>query len=154
MDATFLQETKATRNWAATLEQRYARGWGLRAEQAETPLSWWTSTKRASGGVAVLFHPDSPFRQLTPCWPELWGPHCLGLHGQVDGCEHALVCIYAPVDRAPREALFSALSDRPGRSSLAATSTVPWTLRLTVVTPRETLMTHHGSLISSTAGPW
>jgi hypothetical protein len=110
MDATFLQETKATRNWAATLEQRYARGWGLRAEQIGTQLSWWTSTKRASGGVAVLFHPDSPLRQLTPCWPELWGPHCLALHGQVDGFELTLVCIYAPVDRAPHEALFSALS--------------------------------------------
>jgi hypothetical protein len=118
MDAIMLQETKATQSWAELLEQRYAQGWGIRLEQATAPLSFWTSTKRASGGVAILLHPDSPLCQLRPRWSDLWGPHCLALDGTVNGLALTLVCVYAPVDRNAREALYSALSRKQPRGAI------------------------------------
>jgi hypothetical protein len=55
LDAVFLQETKATKNWAATLEDRYARGWGIRNEQISAPLSYWTAQSERPEGSQSSF---------------------------------------------------------------------------------------------------
>jgi exonuclease III len=112
IDAILLQETRATKNWAEKLQERYAHGWGFKAAAEQLPLSHWTSTKRAAGGVAILLHPQSTFRTLQPIWEDMWGPHCLALSGDVAGLTVTLVCVYAPTDRPAREALYSALSKK------------------------------------------
>jgi hypothetical protein len=66
VDAVYLQETRATGDWPQRLANEHARAWGLAPEKLTAPVSHWSRPSTAAGGVAVLLHPQSRLRALTP----------------------------------------------------------------------------------------
>ncbi|OWZ11154.1 reverse transcriptase [Phytophthora megakarya] len=70
---------------------------------------WSPSTDRRAG-VGILFHPQSRLTHPTAVFAEFWSPHFMAVKCSLEEDPVLLINIYAPTNRADREALFLSLA--------------------------------------------
>ncbi|KAF1322066.1 reverse transcriptase, partial [Globisporangium splendens] len=112
-DVIFLQETHVEEHEVSKMSAMHSRHWGFDPSQEGGIFSHWSAGSGRKGGVAILRNPYSQVQELKPYKQDLWSPHWMAVTTEFHGETFLLVNIYAPTDRAMREALYQRLAQLP-----------------------------------------
>ena len=100
------QETRVSVGEAASLNKLYNITWSFVYKPGRIR---WTESDAARGEVASLLNPHSSITEIEP-WHEIhWTPHWKVVQITIRGETVLVVNVYAPTDKAEREALFEML---------------------------------------------
>ena len=132
------------------------QGVGVRSSEArDAAFVLAADADSGGGGVAILLHPQSRLRGLTPLWEDECSSHFMALSGRVGDSSITVACIYAPVHKKTRERLFRRLrsGNRQGIwSFLVVTLTVYWTTNEIAADAAVGTPTHRSFVTSSRPG--
>ena len=84
-DAVVFHETYVNELNITDLTRLHATQWGYRVGQGSQPPTYGKVALHKTGGVEMLLHPRSKFRDLVPYAEDHWTDHLMTLEGEVDG---------------------------------------------------------------------
>lgn len=112
-DIIFLQETHVEEHEVSKMSAMHSRHWGFDPSQEGGVFSHWSVGRGRKGGVAILRNPYSQVQELKPYMKDHWSSHWMAVTAEFHGETLMLANIYAPTDRALREAFYQRLAQLP-----------------------------------------
>lgn len=106
-DVVLLQVTHVEPDKVSHMTTLHARAWGFRTGPQCPTRSFWSPSAGCKGELAILVDPYGSLTDVRPVMAEEWSPIFMAVVGNYAGATFLFMCIYAPHQRARRDAFFA-----------------------------------------------